>query len=50
VSGSYIWSRPADYTAEDPELYRDLYAVAGALWVEQGARSQYRMVRHIGTR
>lgn len=42
--GSHAWSALGDHFAEDPELYRDLYAVAGAAWLEQGATSHYVVV------
>jgi GNAT superfamily N-acetyltransferase len=42
--GRHVWSGLGDHHAETPELYRDLYAVAGRAWLEQGATSHYVIV------
>jgi hypothetical protein len=42
--GPHVWSGLDDYglaESEDPELYRDLYAVAGAAWVDAGFLAHY---------
>jgi GNAT superfamily N-acetyltransferase len=42
--GRHSWSALGDHFAAEPELYRDLYAVAGARWLELGATSHYVVV------
>jgi GNAT superfamily N-acetyltransferase len=42
--GRHVWSALRDHHADEPELYRDLYAVAGRAWLEQGATSHYVVV------
>ena len=42
--GRHVWSALGDHHAAEPELYRDLYAVAGPRWLEQGATSHYVVV------
>jgi GNAT superfamily N-acetyltransferase len=37
LRGRHAWSARDQHFAREPELYRDLYAVAGAGWLEQGA-------------
>jgi ribosomal protein S18 acetylase RimI-like enzyme len=37
LRGRHAWSARDQHFAREPELYRDLYAVAGAVWLEQGA-------------
>jgi GNAT superfamily N-acetyltransferase len=44
LRGRHVWSALADHEADEPETYRDLYAVAGAAWLEQGASSHYVVV------
>lgn len=44
LRGRHVWSALGDHFAAEPELYRDLYAVAGAGWLEQGATSHYVVV------
>jgi GNAT superfamily N-acetyltransferase len=44
VRGRHVWSGLGDHFAAEPELYRDLYLVAGAAWLEQGATSHYVVV------
>jgi GNAT superfamily N-acetyltransferase len=44
VRGRHSWSALGDHSAEQPELYRDLYAVAGRAWLEGGAASHYVVV------
>jgi GNAT superfamily N-acetyltransferase len=44
LRGRHAWSTLGDHAADDPELYRDLYAVAGPAWLEQGATSHYVVV------
>jgi GNAT superfamily N-acetyltransferase len=44
LRGRHVWSRLEDHSAAEPELYRDLYGVAGAVWLEQGAKSHYVVV------
>jgi GNAT superfamily N-acetyltransferase len=44
LRGRHSWSRLADHFAEPPELYRDLYAAAGPVWLENGAVSHYAVV------
>lgn len=41
VRGRHSWSALTDHDADEPELYRDLYAVAGSEWLAQGATSHY---------
>lgn len=42
--GRHVWSGLGDHHADEPELYRDLYAAAGRAWLEQGAASHYVVV------
>jgi GNAT superfamily N-acetyltransferase len=44
LRGRHSWSALGDHFAEEPERYRDLYAVAGARWLEEGATSHYVVV------
>jgi GNAT superfamily N-acetyltransferase len=44
LRGRHSWSALGDNFAEEPELYRDLYAVAGRSWLEAGATSHYVVV------
>jgi GNAT superfamily N-acetyltransferase len=47
VRGHHAWSSLVDHglaEGEDPAIYRDLYAVAGAAWVEAGALDHYVVV------
>ena len=44
LRGRHTWSALGDHFAAEAELYRDLYAVAGAAWLEQGATSHYVVV------
>jgi GNAT superfamily N-acetyltransferase len=44
VRGRHAWSALGDHCAEEPELYRDLYAVAGRRWLDEGAASHYVVV------
>lgn len=44
VRGRHSWSALGDHHAAEPELYRDLYAVAGAGWLADGATSHYAVV------
>lgn len=47
VRGLHAWSSLADHElapGEDPELYRDLYSVAGAAWVDAGYLDHYVVV------
>ena len=37
LRGRHAWSARDQHFAREPELYRDLYAVAGAGWLKQGA-------------
>lgn len=39
--GSRVWSHLAGHAVDDPELVRDLYAVAAARWVDEGARRHF---------
>jgi GNAT superfamily N-acetyltransferase len=44
IRGRHAWSGMADHglrTGRAPELYRDLYAVAGQAWVDAGALDHY---------
>jgi GNAT superfamily N-acetyltransferase len=42
--GPSIWVESAGHAASEPELVRDLYAVAAARWVEEGRTSHYAVV------
>jgi GNAT superfamily N-acetyltransferase len=42
--GRHSWSTLADHHADEPELYRDLYAVASRGWLDAGARTHYVVV------
>jgi len=47
VRGLHAWSSLADHdlaAGEEPELYRDLYSIAGAVWVESGYLDHYVVV------
>jgi GNAT superfamily N-acetyltransferase len=44
LRGRHAWSALGDHRAEDAELYRDLYAVAGPIWLEAGAATHYAVV------
>lgn len=44
LRGRHLWSGLRDHSADDPELYRDLYAVAGQDWLDDGATSHYVVV------
>jgi GNAT superfamily N-acetyltransferase len=44
VRGRHVWSGLGDHSAAEPELYRDLYDVAGPWWLEQGAVGHYVVV------
>jgi GNAT superfamily N-acetyltransferase len=44
LRGRHVWSGLGDHSAYDPELYRDLYAVAGQGWLDAGAASHYVVV------
>jgi GNAT superfamily N-acetyltransferase len=47
VRGLHAWSALADHDlaeGEEPELYRDLYSVAGATWVDAGYLDHYVVV------
>lgn len=44
VRGRHAWSARDQHFAREPELYRDLYAVAGAGWLEQGATAHYAVI------
>lgn len=44
LRGRHSWSALGDHHAEDAELYRDLYAVAGRGWLDKGAASHYVVV------
>jgi GNAT superfamily N-acetyltransferase len=44
VRGRHVWSALGDHHADTAELYRDLYAVAGRVWLQQGATSHYVVV------
>lgn len=44
LRGRHAWSALGDHHADDPELYRDLYLVAGRSWLDAGARSHYVVV------
>jgi GNAT superfamily N-acetyltransferase len=44
LRGRHAWAALGEHFAEEPELYRDLYAVAGTGWLEQGASSHYAVV------
>lgn len=44
LRGRHAWSGLGDHSADDPELYRDLYAVAGQRWLDDGATSHYVVV------
>ncbi len=44
LRGRHAWSGLGDHSADEPELYRDLYAVAGQSWLDQGATSHYVVV------
>jgi GNAT superfamily N-acetyltransferase len=44
LRGRHVWSGLGDHAADEPELYRDLYAVAGQKWLDQGATSHYVVV------
>jgi GNAT superfamily N-acetyltransferase len=48
VRGRHVWASLEDHglaAGEDPELYRDLYALAGARWLEDGYVDHYVVVR-----
>jgi GNAT superfamily N-acetyltransferase len=42
--GPNVWVEPAAHAAEEPEIVRDLYAVAAVDWVEQGRHRHYTIV------
>ena len=44
LRGRHVWAGLGDHFADEPELYRDLYAVAGQDWLDQGATSHYVVV------
>jgi GNAT superfamily N-acetyltransferase len=44
LRGRHAWAALGDHFAAEPELYRDLYTVAGDGWLEQGASSHYAVV------
>jgi GNAT superfamily N-acetyltransferase len=44
LRGRHVWSGLGDHHADEPELYRDLYAAAGPAWLEQGAAGHYVVV------
>jgi len=44
LRGRHVWSALADHSADEPELYRDLYAAAGQGWLDDGATSHYVVV------
>jgi GNAT superfamily N-acetyltransferase len=44
LRGRHVWSGLGDHAAGDPELYRDLYAVAGQGWLDERATSHYVVV------
>ncbi len=44
LRGRHAWSGIGDHHADDPELYRDLYAAAGQGWLDDGAPSHYVVV------
>ena len=45
--GPHVWSHLAGHAADDPLLVQDLYAVAAARWVEEGARRHFVFVPSI---
>jgi ribosomal protein S18 acetylase RimI-like enzyme len=47
VRGAHAWASPADHSlaaGEEAELYRDVYALAGARWLAAGLRRHYVVV------
>jgi GNAT superfamily N-acetyltransferase len=42
--GANVWVEAAGYAADDPELVRDLYAVAAERWVDEGRTRHYVLV------
>jgi GNAT superfamily N-acetyltransferase len=44
LRGRHSWSALGDHFAQDAELYRDLYAVAGPGWLAKGATNHYAVV------
>ena len=40
----HAWSALGDHFAREPELYRDLYEVAGPAWLDDGAANHYVVV------
>ena len=44
IWGPNVWVEPAGHAVAEPELVRDLYAVAAAGWVEEGRTSHYATV------
>jgi GNAT superfamily N-acetyltransferase len=44
LRGRHSWSSLGDHDADEAELYRDLYAVAGPVWLEAGAANHYVVV------
>jgi GNAT superfamily N-acetyltransferase len=44
LRGRHSWSALGDHHADEAELYRDLYAVAGRVWLKAGAANHYVVV------
>jgi GNAT superfamily N-acetyltransferase len=44
LRGRHSWSALGEHHASEPELYRDLYAVAGRSWLDAGAPNHYVVV------
>ena len=44
VWGANVWVEAAGHAAEDPEIVRDLYAVAAAVWVAEGRTNHHVLV------
>ena len=42
--GANVWVEAAGYAVEEPELVRDLYAVASQRWVDEGRTRHYALV------
>jgi GNAT superfamily N-acetyltransferase len=48
VWGPNVWVESAGYAADEPELVRDLYAVAAQRWVDEGRTRHYALVPALG--